>query len=394
MRVLFITQNLPYPTNSGSRIRTANLIKVLSLDNQVHSLFLPFRGMDIEAFKTSCPPELDYSVIQPSKRTLLVRGYEYFTAPLFRRLDVLGCLKHSVEQFKPDAVWLDYLFLGQYISWFDRQGIPVVYGTHNAQSSLTRQQAIGEKTVSGMVKFFIMARIHVFHERKYFPRARHVVCVSNQDRESHAKFVDSDRLVVVPNFVDVESYNLIPPYVCKYSYICFVGSIDNFQNAQGIKYFISQIWDKILAVVDIQLLIIGRGASRDKELQSLIACHNNIQTIEDVESVVPFIKGSLVSVVPLLQGSGTRLKIVESMSCKSAIVSTSLGAEGIEAVKGKDILIADEPDEFADHVIRVVKDAKLRNKLGDNAYKFASKNFGFDAARGRIQRILAGYTLK
>lgn len=394
MRVLFVTQNLPYPTNSGSRIRSANLIKLLSLDNQLNCLFLPFRGADIEAFKAACPIELDYSLMLPSNKMLLARGYEYFTAPLLRRRDVLGQFKNLIEQFKPDVVWLDYLFLGQYISWFEEQGIPSIYGTHNAQSNLTRQQAIEEKTVTRKIQFSIMARLHAFHENHFFRRARYVVCVSNQDQDFHAKFVRSDRLVVVPNFVDVEFYSVIPPYSCKKQYICFVGSIDNFQNAQGIKFFIAQVWDKISAVLDVQLLVIGRGASRNKELQFLMSHHNNIEMFEDVESVVPFIKGSLISVVPLLQGSGTRLKIIESMACKSAIVSTSLGAEGIEAVNGKDILIADEPEDFAAQVIRVVKDAKFRKDLEDNAYEFALKNFGFEAARGRLQRIFANNTMK
>jgi len=394
MRVLFVTQNLPYPANSGSRIRTANLIKLLSLDNTVSCVFLPFRGMDLKSFKDSSPSELDYTLVQPKHRTRLARGYEYFTAPFFKRRDVLHHLEQRIDQFKPDAVWCDYLFLGQYISCFNKRNIPVVYGTHNAQSNLTRQQALEEKTVTGRVQFSIMARLHALHERLFFARARYVVCVSKQDLEFHASFVPRERLVVMPNFVDVASYSLIPKYESKDPYICFVGSIDNFQNAQGIKYFISQVWDKILDVVDIKLLVIGRGASRDKELQSLRASHDNIEIFEDVESVVPFIKGSLVSIVPLLQGSGTRLKIVESMSCKSAVVSTSLGAEGIDAEHGREILIADEPVDFAAHVIRVIQDAKLRKDLGENAYEFASRNFGFEAVRGLAQRVLASDAVK
>jgi glycosyltransferase involved in cell wall biosynthesis len=390
MRVLFVTQNLPYPINSGSRLRTANLLKLLMLDHEVKCVFLPFRNMNIEEFRSACPASLDYTIVKPLDRHMIRRGYEYFTAPFFRRPEVLESLERQVESFKPDVAWLDYLFIGHYIGWFAEQGIPIIYGTHNAQSNLTKQQAIVEKTFVKKMQLSLMAVLHHFHERMFFRKAGRVVCVSKQDLEFHSRFVQRDLLVVVPNFVDVEAYAAVPPHVSGRPYVCFVGSIDNFQNAQGIKYFISRIWDKVTNTADVQLMIIGRGAKRDKELQTLVARYDNIQVIEDVDSVVPFIKGSLVSVVPLLQGSGTRLKIVESMACKSAVVSTSRGAEGIDAVNGKDILISDDANEFAGMVIRVVTDQECRRSLGKNAYEFSVRNFGFDSVHSTVQQLLAG----
>lgn len=388
MRVLFVTQNLPYPTNSGSRLRTANLVKLLMLDHEVKCVFLPSRGMDLDEFNATCPDSLDYTIVKPLDRGLIGRGYEYFTAPLTRRPEVLDCLLDQFESFKPEVAWLDYLFIGQYIEWFAERSIPVIYGTHNAQSNLTKQQSIVEKKIVRKLQLSVMAQLHLFHERLFFRKARSVVCVSKQDLEFHSRLVNRSQLAIVPNFVDVAVYDSVPPYVCRQPYICFVGSIDNFQNAQGIKYFVSKIWNTISNATEVQLMIIGRGAKHDKELQCLVEPYNNIQVIEDVDSVVPFIKGSLVSIVPLLQGSGTRLKIVESMSCKSAIVSTSRGAEGIDAVNGRDILISDDANEFASMIIRLVTNQKYRQTLGQNAYKLAMKNFGIESVRDTVRQII------
>jgi glycosyltransferase involved in cell wall biosynthesis len=131
--------------------------------------------------------------------------------------------------------------------------------------------------------------------------------------------------------------------------------------------------------------IVGRGAGRDRELQSLIQNRQNIRVFEDVETVIPYLRGAILSIVPLLQGSGTRLKIIESMACETPVVSTSVGAEGLGATNGKEILIADTADSFADAIMRLLNDKALCQQIADNAYQFATANFGFESAERNVQ---------
>jgi glycosyltransferase involved in cell wall biosynthesis len=142
-------------------------------------------------------------------------------------------------------------------------------------------------------------------------------------------------------------------------------------------------------VENIHLLIIGRGAKNDYELQSLIARRNNIEIYDNVPSVIPYLKGALVSVVPLLHGSGTRLKIIESMACSKPIVSTTIGAEGLGAKDGRDIFIADEPKDFAEKTVKLIHDEKLQNKMGESAYRFVKEKFGFEAVGQTIHQMIA-----
>jgi hypothetical protein len=142
MKILFFTQNLPYPTDAGDRLRTRNLIEILNKNYTLHCLFFSKGRRDIKdipAFEASCPFNLKYTVVQSTEKGVLNRGYKYFTDPILQRKQVLIKLKSLLADFRPDVVWMDYLFIGQYITVIKSQKIPVIYGTHNSQSDLTCQ---------------------------------------------------------------------------------------------------------------------------------------------------------------------------------------------------------------------------------------------------------------
>ncbi len=387
-RLLFVTQNLPYPTNSGSRLRTANLIRILSLDHDIRNVFLISRKSEEALFRQSCPQSIKYDLLFNRERGWLGRAFKYLTSPVLKQSEFTAGLQMAVETIRPNVVWLDYLFIGNYIALFKKRDIPVIYGTHNAQASLTRQQASVEKYPLRKVILYWLSLIHVLHERLFLKKANAVVCVSKQDLEYYAKFLPRERIEVVPNFVDADSYKYIPAYESNSPYICFVGSLDNFQNNYGIKHFIKKSWGLVSGSVNVKLLVIGRGARYDKELRLLCAKYDNIRILGDVESVVPYIKGALVSIVPIMQASGTRLKIIESMAFGAAIVSTALGAQGINAVHGVHLLIAEDPIDFADQIIRLVKNEQLRRQLKENAYKFAIEYHGLHAIRKHIKSVV------
>lgn len=393
MKLLFFTQNLPYPTDAGDRLRTRNLIEILNTNHTVHCLFFPKGRRDIKdipAFQAICPSDLKYTIIRSTKKRLLNRAYNYFTDPILQRKQVLIRLKSLLADFRPDVVWMDYLFIGQYISVIKSQKIPVIYGTHNSQSDLTRQLVQSKSTFIPGLPLRLMTFLHHWHEKAFFNQADRLVCVSNRDKNFHQAFVSPEQIVIIPNFVSLARYDNVVPIKHKFAYICFIGSLDNIQNEKGIKCFVSQIWDIIAARVEnIYLFIIGRGAKEDYELQQLIASRSNIEVYDNVPSVIPFLKGALVSVVPLLHGSGTRLKIIESMACRKPIVSTTIGAEGLGAKDGRDIFIADEPKDFAEKTVKLIHDEKLRNKMGESAYRFVKEKFGFEAVGNIIHQMIA-----
>jgi glycosyltransferase involved in cell wall biosynthesis len=318
-----------------------------------------------------------------------LRGYEYFTAPFTVRRDVLEEFSKEIRTFNPQMVWLDYLFIGQYIQYFRERGIPTVYGTHNAQSRLTWQQVTSERHLLERIKFFTIFLLHVIHERTLLARADSLICVSEQDKQFYKRFIPEDKIEVLLNFVNVDHYGGIEPIRRDKPYLVFVGSLDNFQNLQGILFFLERIWDSVRrATRDLQICIVGRGCRNNRKLVEMENRTTDILLFDNVDTVVPYIKGAVASIVPLLHGSGTRLKIVESMCCHTPVVSTARGAEGISAIPGKEILIANTPGQFADSLLMLVKNSDIRNSISVAAYEYVRTHYGFEAAKAIVEKII------
>jgi len=148
--------------------------------------------------------------------------------------------------------------------------------------------------------------------------------------------------------------------------LVFVGSMDWQPNDDGIRFFVFQIFPLILQRDKrIRLFVVGRKPS--KALIEAAQRNPNVIVTGAVEDVRPYIESASVAVVPLRVGGGTRLKVLEAFSMAKAVVSTSLGSEGIQYTHGEDILIAEDPLGFADAVMRLLDDRELNNRIGTKA---------------------------
>ena len=391
MRLLFFTQNLPYPTNSGSRLRTRNLIEVLSEIGELKCIFAPFRGMDVDEFRKYSPIWLSYKIIHSVGKSRLMRGFEYFTSPILRDYRLSDELENEISSYRPDLIWIDYLFLAHYIPQIKKKfKIPVIYGTHNFQSDLTLQQSKTSVRITTAIKFRIMHQLHKLHERCFYKYADRLVCVSDADNAKHIQIIPSEKCRVVPNFVDFESCENVKAHREVKEYIVFVGSINNFQNSQGVIFFLEKIYPLVFRDPGAPFfLIVGRGAKSNPVVVDYERQYDNIKIYENVDSVLPYLKGAAVSIVPLLSGSGTRLKIIESMMCKTAVVSTSVGAEGIDYDGGKYLIVSDDPIEFAAHILDLLNNAQKRYAMAENAWVYGHKNFSKVAICSFLKREIA-----
>jgi polysaccharide biosynthesis protein PslH len=167
--------------------------------------------------------------------------------------------------------------------------------------------------------------------------------------------------------------------------VVLVGSFDWHPNVDGALWLIKKVWPLVLKEVhDAHLTLVGRKPP--PSLESL-AC-GNIAVTGQVPSVEEYINKASCSVVPLWIGSGMRYKILESFSLAKAVVSTTLGAEGIELENGKHILISDKPDGFAEAVIKILMDTELRDTLGQNARKLVEEKYSWPVIARGFSKIL------
>lgn len=165
---------------------------------------------------------------------------------------------------------------------------------------------------------------------------------------------------LVPNGVDTD-YKTYVQIKKNPKNILFCGTLDYAPNKEGLLWFLQKVWPKVKNDIrDPHLTIIGQGNS---DYLKNLPIDSSIKIIGSVRDVTPYYEENFVSIVPLLNGSGTRLKILEAMSYGNPVVSTSIGTSGIDVKNGKNILIADDPNDFANAVIKLIRNIEIADKL-------------------------------
>jgi glycosyltransferase involved in cell wall biosynthesis len=212
-----------------------------------------------------------------------------------------------------------------------------------------------------------------------------VYLCSATDQQRLLDRVPQARTLVIPNAADVEYYRpraTDPPPDGRT--VVFFGLLSYFPNIDGVTYFVQEIWPHIAEVhPKARLKIIGGQAPRSL----LELARPGIELTGFVSDLRPHLAAAATVVVPLRLGGGTRLKIVEAMAMGKAIVSTALGAEGIEAVRGRDLLVENQPAAFADAVNRLLAEPSLAARIGRSARQLAEQRYAWSAAARTLERF-------
>lgn len=286
-----------------------------------------------------------------------------------------------------DIVNLEFSFLGHCNL---RQAPPecrpptLVVGSHNIDYDLARQYSRAgslPRRVYAGANWRKLRR----EELAAYRDADGVSLCSEADQRRLLDEVPGIRSLVIPNAADVEYYH---PSATEPSpdgpTVVFFGLLSYFPNVDAVTHFVQDIWPRIAeAHPDARLKIIGAQAP-----PSLLALRQKgIEVTGFVSDLRPHLASATAVVVPLRFGGGTRLKIVEAMAMGAAIVSTSLGAEGIEAVPGRDLLIEDEPVAFAKAVNDVLAAPALAARLGQSARQLAVEKYAWSSAATSLEKF-------
>jgi glycosyltransferase involved in cell wall biosynthesis len=290
-------------------------------------------------------------------------------------------LREQLQDGRFDIAVCD--FLAATLNFPTRLSIPAVLFQHNVEAALWKRQAL--TTVNPFAR--LVFQLEAAKMSRYEPRAMaqfdHVIAVSEYDRRLMSQIPD-ERISVVPTGVDLKTFAGRTSAAGDDPVVVFTGAMDWEANVDGIEYFCREIWPKIRHEIPrAKLQIVGREpGTRIKNLQS-----PSVEVTGTVPSILPYLEQAATIIVPLRIGGGTRLKIYESMAMGKAVVSTSIGAEGLDIHPGRDIAIADDPSEFARRVILFLQDKSLRRQYGADAAKTASQ-YDWSVIAGRFERVL------
>ncbi|HLB93190.1 MAG TPA: glycosyltransferase family 4 protein [Terriglobales bacterium] len=397
MRILWVKADKLLPVQNGGNIRTYHVLRYLSARHEL-TFYSYYAG------KPDPDYERELQRLLPGAIAVCTGKKEL--AGMARGMDYVGHLSaqppYAVSRFADDAVqrrirtWFceerfDVAvcdFLDAAVNFPGRLNIPSVLFQHNVESEIWRRHAETAVNPAKKVLYRMEFRKMLRYEQSRVRKFQHVIAVSDNDRSLMMKWVDADRITVVPTGVDLAQY-APGPEASKADaqlapLITFIGAMDWEPNVDGVEYFCSEIWPGIKAEVpEARFRIVGRNPVRRVEKW----VSESIEVTGRVPSVIEHLRESAVVIVPLRIGGGTRLKIYEAMAAGKAVVSTTVGAEGLDVHHGRDIILADDARAFSQAVIMLLRDRDLRGRY-EKAAAETTARYDWAAIGQRFSEVL------
>jgi len=394
MRVLFVTPTFPEPLDSGIRRRMAVSLRELAAAGDVTLLSLcrdSDDGTSRAGVLARCADVITvpYAAGRPRPRDLRsrLRGLSehlFDPRPLTTRLLDGAPLHPILRGLRPesfDLVWVQSLGLYGQLRRYELS--PVVVDVVDAES-IKAARDLRRRLWNPRFPLEALDLLKLQHAQRHWGANRHwfIVCSEN-DRNHLAR--KGDRIWVVRNGVELPAE--IDGSAEEENALVYVGTFAYGPNREGVLYFTREILPLIGRYCPaVRFYIVG--SSPPPEITSL---HREPKVIVtgSVESVEPYLRRASVAVVPLLNAAGTRIKILEAMSYRKPVVATSIGAEGLAVEHGRNILLADTPQQFASCCVELLRDASLRSRLGAAGRQFVEGRHRLEHAQTDLRRFLS-----
>ncbi|MFZ3339638.1 MAG: glycosyltransferase family 4 protein [Terriglobales bacterium] len=397
MRILWVKADKLLPVENGGNIRTYHVLRYLAARHEL-TFYSYYPGKPDSAYERELQRELPGSVAVctgKSELSGMARGLDYvahlgtaapYAVSRFAHDGVREQLAGWFREERFDVAVCD--FLDAAVNFPERLNIPSVLFQHNVESEIWRRHAETAGNPLRKALYGLEFKKMLRYEQAAVRRFQHVIAVSENDRSLMTRWVDADRVTVVPTGVDLSHYALDPGPAEPAPLVTFVGAMDWEPNVDGVEYFCGEVWPAIEAEVPAaQFRIVGRNPDRRVERWA----SESIEVTGRVPSVIEHLRESAVVIVPLRVGGGTRLKIYEAMAAGKAVVSTTVGAEGLDVHNGRDIILADDARAFSQAVIMLLRDRDLRRRYEKAAAETAAL-YDWPAIGERFSEVLQAAT--
>ena len=375
MRVLFLAGACPYPPNSGGAVRTYNLLKRLCERHEITLVAPCSQNIDLaKAFDerlkhvtaidsprrsalqslTSLLSPLPYIVKAHENSVMATAVAQLLSEGMF---DLLHCDSISVVQAIPGD-----------------STIPTVFNAHNVEAQIWERYVREERRPWMIPLLRTQLRKVARYEQSCLPRFGWCAAVSEEDRIQIRRRYGVENVSVVANGVDLDHYQQTPdPGTLN---VAFIGSLDWRPNQDAVRWFLESTWPLVLEDMPAATLsVVGR---RPPKWIRRVCERPHVLLHADVPDVREYLARAGVIVVPLRIGGGSRLKILEAMAAGKCVVSTTIGAEGLEARDGEHIAIADEPADLAHQIVSLLRDSARRQGIAKAGRSLVERRYGWE----------------
>lgn len=389
MRILFISHRVPYPPNKGDKLRAYNILKHLLKNHQVDLLsFMDYPdeidyARELEKYCSSVSTVLRsfwrsnlQALLYLAKDLPLTLGHFYSNQ--FKQL-----VNKKLKQNKYDLIFVFSSSMAQYVAEY--KDCPKILDLVDADSEKWLEYAKYAPWWKAMVYRLEGKRLRNYETAV---SSQFSVCtvVTNHEKDILKDLIPSDKLEVVKNGFNLDAVQAKVDARSSEPTLLFIGGMFYFAYIDGILFFYKNIFPHIKQQFpNIKFYIVG--ANPAPSIQRLNK-DRHVEVTGHVPEVGPYLQKAWVYVVPLRTAPGIQNKILEAMAYEIPVVATSAAISGAEATHGKNVLVADEPGEFAEAVITLLKNEKYRREIGLNGHNFVEDSFNWSKNLADLDRII------
>lgn len=391
LKILFLAHLIPLPLDSGGKIKSYYTLKALSSRHELSVLAYVRTREEVEQMPElgklchrlrSIPLKRPRAALVLDAAKSILTNQSFIVSRDYRKSMHDWVIK-EIEEFQPDVVHIDHLQMAQFVPF--GSSFKTVLDHHNIESMIVKR--VGESP--GGLTSRLYARIEWPKLRRYeldvCRRCDRVLTVSDEDKKILLELDPTlHNIEAVPIGVDVDYFQTIdrkPPT----PNILSIATMYWPPNVDSMLYFHDEIWPLVKPQVpDCVLTIAGQ---RPVPAIQALASNPDVRVTGYVSDSRDLARLCSVFIVPLRSGSGVRVKLLNAMAMGLPIVSTSIGAEGLEVVNDEHLLIADTPDAFAKAVVRLIHDRALCDRLGANARALACEKYSWETIGSRLIHV-------
>ena len=390
LRILILDEDIPYPPNAGKSCRTWNLLRRLALRHSI--CLLCYGSPSLPGAMALQSAGIRLRLVEPRTNPQGWRLYLRLFLNLFSSFPFPVTKHYSLSfqrQFEAllkeepwDLIQCEWTPYARFISHAERT--PVLIATHNVESHIWARRANQAGNPFEKVFFKIQEWKMRRFEKWALLRASAATAVTSPEVATLRDW-GVVSVTLVPNGVDLDTYCATPEAECE-DELLFLASLDWYPNVDALDYFVKDIFPAVRARrFGATLRIVGRKPP--ESLTKRYSRFPGVNFVGEVQEVRSHLDRASVVVVPLRIGGGSRIKILEAMAAGKAVVSTTIGAEGLDVVSGEHLVIADSPSEFALRIEDLLASTKARRLLGNNGRKLVIDRYSWDQIANRLESV-------
>lgn len=394
MKALILTNRVPFPPNSGYPIVVYNTIKGLlnqGVEISLFSLNVSKHKVDVDDIYDPVFEQINFHSYHIDTEVNIWGAFfnifsnQSYNVSRFYDDDAARILENLLRENEFDIIQFEGLFVVPYLDLVKANSkAKLIYRAHNIEFDVWERLAARERFTPRRKYLEFLSRRLKIYEKEQINRFHQVFAISEPDRQNMLHFGCHAKLAVFPVAVDFEQYK-VDLSKTSFPTLFHLGAMDWRPNKEGLEWFLEEIWPDIEKLSgELRFYIAGKNMQR----QFFDYDSDNLIVEGEVFDAVEFMNSKAIMIVPLLSGSGMRVKIIEGMAMKKCIIATSMAAEGIACEHGKDILIADTPDEFYRSILQCITQPRRWREIGEQARKTVERDHDIN---GNAKRMLLIY---